>query len=141
MAEAKGYSQRLLAQIHIAKKQLGMDDDTYRRMLHQVTGLHSCTGMSAQQLRDVLARLKASGFKVKAKRQGRATPQPAPDLAALMSKVEALLAEAVRPWAYADSMARHMFKIDRVEWLEAAQLEKLMVALIKDAGRHGRPEK
>jgi phage gp16-like protein len=56
-----------------------------------------------------------------------------------MGKVEALLAEAGRPWAYADALAVQMWKIQRVEWLDDNQLQRLMQALIIDAGRHGRP--
>ena len=55
-----------------------------------------------------------------------------------MKKVEALLAEANRAWAYADGMAKHMFKVDRVDFLDDSQLHKLLQALIIDAKRQGR---
>lgn len=87
----------------------------------------------------MLAEFERLGFKPQpAKKQGRARPNPAGSRKTVMRKVEALLTEARRPWSYADSMALHMFKVARVEWLDDSQLQRLMQALIIDAGRHGR---
>lgn len=52
-----------LAIIHVAKKALGLDDETYRCMLESTTGKTSCKGMTAAQLDDVIAALKSKGFK------------------------------------------------------------------------------
>ncbi len=38
---AKDFKQRQLAKIHIAKKALGLDDDTYRAVLRKVGGVDS----------------------------------------------------------------------------------------------------
>ena len=46
-----------------------------------------------------------------------------------------MLADAGRPWAYAHGMARHMFKVTRVEWCNADQLGCLIAALEYDARR------
>jgi phage gp16-like protein len=35
--------RRELAKIHVAKKQLGLDDGTYREMLHAVAGVRTLT--------------------------------------------------------------------------------------------------
>ncbi|WP_371319715.1 phage protein GemA/Gp16 family protein, partial [Pseudomonas aeruginosa] len=51
-------------------------------------------------------------------------------------KITALLASAHRPWSYADHMARRMFQVERVEWLDDSQLYRLMQALIIDRSRH-----
>ena len=34
--------QNLMAKIHIGKKELGLDDETYRQGLQQITGNTSC---------------------------------------------------------------------------------------------------
>ena len=60
------------------------------------------------------------------------------DKGRLLKKIEALLAEAGRPWKYAHGMARRMFTIERVQWCEPFQLHKIVAALIYDAKRHGR---
>lgn len=127
-----------LAKIHIAKAQLGLDDDTYRALLARTAGVHSAKELSPRQFGLVLEEFKRLGWQEKKTRQGRARPKPAQSRQALMGKVEALLTEAKRPWSYADAMARHMFKVERVEWLDDNQLLRLMQALLMDARRHDR---
>ncbi|MDZ7823004.1 MAG: regulatory protein GemA [Ahrensia sp.] len=51
-----------IAKIHIAKKQLGFDDETYRAMLQLVTGKSSCKEMKPAELNKVLKHLQANGF-------------------------------------------------------------------------------
>lgn len=128
-----------LAKIHIAKSQLGLDDDSYRALLARVAGVRSAKDLNPRQAEKVLAEFQRLGWTPRpGTRQGRAKPRPAKSRQAVMGKVEALLAEAKRPWAYADSMALHMFQVERVEWLDDSQLQRLMQALIIDAQRHGR---
>lgn len=52
-----------LASIHIAKKQLGLDDDTYRALLQRVTGKTSAGAMSDGERGRVLDELRRHGFK------------------------------------------------------------------------------
>lgn len=130
---------KFLAKIHIARQQLGMDDETYRALLMRVAGVRSAKDLNARQASFVIAEFERLGFVAKAaKRQGRAKPNVAKSRRAVTNKIEALLAEAARPWSYADGMAEHMFKVERVEWLSDDQLQRLMQALIIDAKRHGR---
>jgi len=55
----------LKAQIHIAKTQLGMDDDTYRAVLKSATGKTSCADMGVIDLNKALQAFKDRGFKSK----------------------------------------------------------------------------
>lgn len=52
-----------LAAIHVAKKQLGLDDETYRAMLMRVTGKSSAREMTEQERKRVVAELRGKGFK------------------------------------------------------------------------------
>ncbi|WP_439861605.1 gp16 family protein [Pseudomonas sp. MBLB4136] len=129
-----------LAKIHIAKAQLGLDDDSYRALLARVAGVRSAKDLTKRQVGAVLAEFERLGFQPKpAKKAGRKAPKPTPDRQALLGKIEAFLAEAKRPWTYADAMALRMFKVDRLEWLDSDQLRRLIAALAYDAKRHGRP--
>lgn len=130
--------RNLLAQIHIAKKELGMADDTYRAMLMSVAGVTSAKDLSVAAANKVIANCKRLGWQPKAAKKVGRKPLPSKDKVRLMSKIEALLAEAGRPWDYAHTMAAHMFKVEKVDWLEYEQLASLMKALIIDAKRHGR---
>ena len=53
---------RLIGVIHVAKNQLGMDVDTYRSFLLDVTGKDSCSKMTPKEQWRVLEELKRRGF-------------------------------------------------------------------------------
>ncbi|BBT16987.1 GemA protein [Metapseudomonas otitidis] len=127
--------------VQIARRQLGMDDDTYRAMLMRTVGATTSKGLTPRQIGRVLAELERLGFQPSNPRKattGRLTAEPAPERAALIGKIERQLAEAERTIAYADGMARRMFKVERVEWCDPDQLRRLVAALAYDAQRHGR---
>jgi len=123
-----------LAKIHLAKKQLQLDEDTYRSMLWTVARVRSAADLDAGGRERVLEHLKARGFKSKSR--GRSVP--AGERVPLVAKIRAQLAAAGRDDAYADGMARRMFWVDRFEWCEPDQLRRLVAALAYDAKRHGR---
>lgn len=126
--------KRELAQIHVAKAQLGLDDDTYRAMLWTVARVKSAADLDWAGRKKVLDHLKAGGFKIKSKSR----PAPAASKAALVSKIRAqLIALGNKPDAYADGMARHMFHIERFEWCDPVQLGKVIAALAVQQKRKG----
>jgi phage gp16-like protein len=116
--------KRELAQIHVAKSQLGLDEETYRAMLWTVARVKSAADLDWAGRKKVLDHLKAGGFKIKSR------PAPAANKAGLVSKIRALLiALDNKPDGYADGMARHMFHIERFEWCDSVQLRKIIAAL------------
>lgn len=125
-----------LSKIHVAKKDLGMDDESYRAMLARVAGVTSAKDLNPRQVGLVLREFERLGWKQK---PGRARPHAAADRAKLVGKIEAQLAEAGRPWDYADALAKRLYKVERLEWLDARQLGGVVTALARDAQRHGRP--
>ncbi|UCZ84438.1 regulatory protein GemA [Pseudomonas sp. L5B5] len=124
-----------LSKIHIAKKELSLDDETYRSLLSRVTGKSSAKDLSPVQVAAVLSELERLGWQPK---KGRAKPKPTADRAKLVGKIEAQLAEAGRPWEYGDGMAKRMYQVERLEWLDSLQLRGVVTALAKDAQRNGR---
>lgn len=127
-----------LAKIHVAKKALGLDDDTYRAMLWAVARVRSAKDLDAAGRAKVLDHLKARGFKPAPKRgshPGRPHNINSADRGPLLRKIEALLADSGRPWAYANAIARKRFHVDRVEFCPADQLHKLVSMLMYDARR------
>lgn len=52
-----------IAAMHVAKKELGLDDDTYRATLAKVTGKSSSADMTEPERQKVLEHFRASGFK------------------------------------------------------------------------------
>lgn len=129
-----------LAKIHVAKAQLGLDDATYRALLARVAGVRSAKDLNPRQIGAVIAEFQRLGWVPKTVRKpSRPAPNAAAERRKLVSKIEAFLAEASRPWAYADALALRMFKVERVEWCDFDQLRSLIAALAYDAKRKGRP--
>lgn len=141
---------RAIAIIHIAAKQLSIaiddgDDESgqlssYRLMLKNLTGKTSTGKMSPAEHQKVIDHLKQKGFKIMPnKRIGKHPGTPhtisrEPQL----KKIEALLAEANRPWAYAVGMAKHMYRRERLEFCDASELRGIITALMKNAKKDGR---
>ncbi|SOD42309.1 gp16 family protein [Nitrosovibrio sp. Nv4] len=125
--------KRELAQIHIGKAQLGLDDETYRAMLQAVAGVGSSAELDHAGRRLVLQHMRARGWKNDRKRV--TPPSATQSKQALMRKIAAMLHTAGRPWQYADGMARHMFAVEKAAWCDVAQLRKIIAALGYDAKR------
>jgi len=123
-----------LGKIHMGAKQLRLDDVAYRDLLWIAARVQSSKDLDEHGRKTVIAHLVKCGAVFTRKKR----PRPAKDRQALVSKVRAFLAEAKRPDAYADGMAKHMFKVDRYEWLDTGQLHKMVAALTYDAVRHNR---
>ena len=119
----------LMAKIHIAKKDLHLDDDTYRDVLWRVTGKRSCKDMTIAQLQDVVKDMEKSGFKPKAAPKHGKKPSVVGKREPLMGKIHAMLTDMGLHWNYAHGMADSMFKIKRLQWLNDSQLYKLTQAL------------
>ena len=149
-----------LAKIHIAKKALGLDDDTYRALLRKIIDLNpahitalgktkafegviSAKYLTVKGRTAVLEHLKAAGFTGKAAYPGRPhnTDSSTAGTAAQLRKIEALLADAGRPWAYATAMATRMYKKSKLEFCNSQELAGLITGLTKNATREGRQER
>ncbi|RNM19051.1 regulatory protein GemA [Dickeya undicola] len=132
-------NRALIGAVKAGQAYLKWDDETYRAVLARLTGKSSATQCSMQELEAVKAYMHTQGYPRRAKSHGRKPSVPA-NKKAVLSKIEALLADASRPWQYAETMAQHMFDVRYVDWLDVQQLTKLMQALIIDAKRRRKPK-
>lgn len=125
----------LIAKIHIAKKHLGYDDATYRDVLEWVTGKTSCKEMDLGELKKVLMQLKQLGFTPTPTATQNQTPtwgkkpSTTKPKQALIGKIEAVLADLSLNWNYAHALAKKMFGVDMVHWLDTDRLYKVVQAL------------
>ncbi|EBL0521583.1 DUF1018 domain-containing protein [Salmonella enterica] len=62
----------LITTIHVARRELRLDEDTYRDALRTATGKTSCRDMTLPELSNALAAFKKRGFKVRSKPHNRA---------------------------------------------------------------------
>ena len=127
-----------LAMIHLAKKELGLDDDMYRDILKQCCGVESSAELDQPNRRKLLAFFRGRGWGRKDHRQNRPKNMNVPDRSRLLKKIEALLTEARRPWSYADGIAKKICKVDSLTFCKPEHLSKIIVALVLDAKRNGR---
>lgn len=138
--KAESRRRAALGKIHIGKKLLAMDDDTYRAMLLTIGGVKSSKDLTPEGIDQVVRHLEKCGAKFSvAPKHGRKPNNMGSksDRAAKLSKIEALLAEAGRPWEYAHGLAKKMYKKSALEFCDHTQLSGVITALVKDAERHG----
>lgn len=139
-AKARVMRNRELAAIHVlASKRLRLDRDTYVALIQrvsaqfgrQVNSSADLDGRGRHQVLDELRRLAGEGQQQmrNAVNLPDAPQNVRDEIAGMVSKVGALLAEAGKSWNYAHGTAKRMFKVHRVEWLRADQLHKLVAAL------------
>lgn len=139
--------KRVLAAIHAASHKLGLADDVYRDLVERVSRAHGTAVRSAalcdqRQLDAIANELRRLGGMparaAQAARQWAGKPKGA--LSPQLTKIEALLADAGREWAYAHSIARRICKVNRLEWCNDDQLAKVIAAMQIDANRRAKRE-
>lgn len=138
------HRNRELAMIHVAKKQLAMDDESYRAMLWACGRVRSSKDLDYGGRQRVIEHFKKCGFvavKSKTAHPGRPHNIDSASRGPQIQKVEALLADAGREWAYADGMVKRMFKVERVAMCHEGQLQKLIAALNYDKKRRATRQK
>jgi phage gp16-like protein len=126
-------AKTVLAKVHVAKKQLALDDDTYRAMLRSVAGVESAKDLTPEGAAKLLRHMERCGFQPIKSAHRR--PRVAASRSAQLGKIEALLADAGRPWEYINGMVKRICKVDAIEFCDGEMLGKLIAALQADAKR------
>lgn len=126
---------KYMAPIHCAKRDLAMDDESYRALLKRVAGVSSARDLSPRAAERVLDEFRQLGWVDKHNR-GRGKPHNFSALPPRVRKVQAQLADMGLSWSYADGIARQMFQIQRVAWLRRPdQLDAVIAALHQEQVR------
>lgn len=122
----------LIATIHIAKGQMGLDDDAYQGLLESVTGHNSSAKCTVPQLKAVIAEMRNSkGW----------TPRPLAGqvpaaLRPLHSKIEALCKNLECPLSYAEEIIKRQTKNSAtLGTADRAQLTACVAALVRQQRR------
>jgi len=145
MTAAPDHRRRELAQIHIAKKQLGMDDATYRDMLWACARVRSSGDLDYAGRQRVLEHLKRCGFAPARPAAGNAEwgwiDRAPEEKRKMLRKIAAMLRAAGRGRSYLEGtqdkpgMIKRMFNVERLEFCAPDQLHKIVSALTFDARR------
>jgi hypothetical protein len=133
--EHKANLRAMRAKIHIAKKELGMDDDTYRAFLMLTVGAQSTRIMGYSALTQVLDALKAKGWKPKPFKKAR-SKQGRMVFAIWKDLYRAKIVRQSRPTAF----VRKMTGKDHVDFCSPGDLNDVIEALKAMQSRGGSPE-
>lgn len=123
--------QRDLARIHLLKAQLGLDDETYRAMLHAVARVDSARDLDEHGRQAVIRQLE-SKLSPTARFAGKPNTADRPQI----KKIEALLADMKLPWSYALAIAKRQCGKARLEFCSTAELTAVIAALVRAQARH-----
>lgn len=131
----------MIAKLHLAKKQLRMDEEDYRAALERVTGQRSASDLNHRQLETAVAEMERLGFTA-APKSGR--PAAKGSFTPAASKARAMLISlglmgVIRNSSEAalEAFARRQLGVDRLAWADDAQVYKLIEALKAIANRNG----
>lgn len=139
-------ARREIQLIHVARQQTGMDDDTYRAMLHDRFGVASSKDMDWKQRKQLLDYFKTQGFKVRStgKATGAVKAKPSRALAddAESRKIRSLwillheLGAVRNPSEEALAVyVKRLTKVDALQWVNGEQARTLIETLKKWAMR------
>ncbi|MBH8611917.1 regulatory protein GemA [Pseudomonas mohnii] len=123
---------RLIKLIHVARRELRMDDDTYRLMLAGMTGLDGATStadLSVPNLLRVLERLKQRGFTVrpnKVKKRPLADDVQSKKIRSLWLALHGLGAVRDPSEAALASFVLRMTRVSALQWLSTAQASRVI---------------
>lgn len=123
-----------LAQIHIAKKDLLLDDDTYRKMLFTVARVNSARDLDFAGRKQVLEHMKARGWKPKQHVPARTARARADDPQS--RKIRALWIELHKAGKVDDpsedalaAFVKRQTGVDALQWAAKAQKGAVIEAL------------
>ncbi len=135
-----------VVKVQIARRELGLDEDTYRLVLERVTGKMSSTACSDAELGRVLDAFKAQGWKPKVvegcgsskPRAARRADHPAAKKARALWLSLWHLGEVRDPSEAAlEGFAHRQLGGERLQWADQARVYKLIEALKAMADRAG----
>ena len=122
---------KYLAPIHCARRDLGMDDASYRALLQRVAGVRSARDLSPSAAQRVLDEFRRLGWVGRPASAGK--PNNFAELPRRIRKIEAQLADLGLPWAYADGIVRQMYQVPRIAWARRPdQLDAVIAALHRE---------
>lgn len=123
-------AKAILGKIHIARQQLGLEDDIYRAVLARVAGVSSAKSLSERQAGAVLAEFERLGWRPKPSTKAKGKPHNFIRLPEEVRVIEAQLADMGLSWAYADAIAKRMFGVPRVAWLKTPDKYRAILAAL-----------
>lgn len=143
------HRRKLLGLVHIAPKQLGLDDDSYRAIMLRETGHMSAADCTVPQLEKAVREFRRLGFSSTPNRPGRAVRPARADHAvarkarvlwislAHLCAIDTAPQAAIKGDAALETFGRRQLGCERLQWANQTQADKLIEAIKAIAERHG----
>lgn len=135
-----GPERAVLAKIHIAKKELGLDDEAYRDVLKRVTGKRSSRDLNDYQLDQLFREFKRLGWKPKKTRRRVVRAQVRMIYALWGVLHEGGAVENGGPEA-CEAWVRRMYGADLTPWMAAEECNDVIESLKQWIYRAGLEDK
>lgn len=131
---------RLIRLIHVAKRDLAMDDDAYRLLLTRCAGKDSAAAMSIMELKKVWHHMKHAGFRVRKSPIHRLLAQEPTDtkIRALWLSLHKLGAVKNPSEEALAAYVKRITGIDALQWIDMDQAVQVIETLKQWAARFQR---
>jgi len=125
-ARAEQQRRGLLAKVHIAIKDLCIDDDIYREILRREFGVASAAALSNRELESLVRYFQGKGWSPK---RGKSQPD---QVGALRERALGLKEQMAMSDVRFSRLCRRICGTDRLEWCrEASKLKRLLAVMEK----------
>lgn len=132
----RGPERAVLAKIHIAKKELALDDEAYRDVLKRVTGKRSSRDLSDYQVNQLFREFKRLGWKPKKTHRPAVRPQVRMIYALWGVLHKGGAVENGDPKA-CEAWVKRMFGADLTPWMAAEECNDVIESLKQWVRRAG----
>ncbi len=134
--KADALKRREIQLIHVAKQQLGLDDETYRAMLWAIARVKSSTELDFKGRKEVLDHLKKSGFKaVPSKKRPQSRPLADDPQSTKIRELWLTLHTSGKVHnpseAALAAFVKRQTKVDALQWLTSVQASAVIEELKK----------
>ncbi len=130
------HRRTMIAKLHLARKDLALEEEDYRVVLERVTGKRSAADLSAAQLDSALKEMARLGWQAKPA-SGRANNPAANKARAMLISLGLMGVIRNTSEQALNAFARRQTGIERLSWVNQDHVYKLIEALKGIANRNG----
>lgn len=123
-----------LARIHILAGELGLSREAYEDLLFALTRQRSAGNLDYSGRAQVIAHMDALAKTYRDAWLARCSPERQP----MLRKIMAIAGK--RGKRYVEGISKQMFRVERIEFCDSAQLHKIIAAMVRDQQRRATKE-
>ena len=125
--------RKKIALVQVAKQQLGLDDDTYRDILHRLAGVKSSKDLDEAGFKALMIHFEAAGFVSTAKKRNFGERRPGMASASQVAKIRKLWGAFTEGAGTDTTLGKWLegrFKVSSIRFVASELAPKAIAALI-----------